>query len=230
MFYKYNTITGKYEGQVETAYYTPDGKLLSGYTKLEPPTISDGKELYFENNQWVLKDKPVDYRGTWVNIDGDTVSITQLGETPPDGYAKEKDGIWYFANGSEATDITLKQLKQRKINQLKTDFNNLPNLGFHSQTIDKTINAKYTDLLNMKSLLAYMTKNNLSTVKFRCFDNSFVDITQAQLQSMIDELIDYGIQCYNKKWQIEQAINQATTIDKLKSIQWDKQLNLIQEG
>jgi len=94
--------------------------------------------------------------------------------------------------------------KTSLLHKLKYDFNNLPNLGYQSQTINKKINARYTDLQNMQSLLTYMQLKNITSTQFRCYDNSFVTATQDQLKSMIDELIAYGLECYQKKWVIEQ--------------------------
>jgi len=61
MFYKYNIVTKKYEGRVDNAKYNVmTGKLIKGYTDKEPPAIPAGKELFYENDEWVLKD--IDYQ------------------------------------------------------------------------------------------------------------------------------------------------------------------------
>lgn len=111
--------------------------------------------------------------------------------------------------------------------KLKVDFNNLKNEGMLSKTINKRINSNYTDLMNMQSLLAYMNANNISTTKFRCYDNSFVDITKEELQSMINELIAYGLEIYQRKWAIENAIQTTTDRDTLLKIKWNEELEIV---
>jgi len=133
---------------------------------------------------------------------------------------------WLAQGNTPDSEYTLDDLKQQKISQLKADFNKLPEYGYYSQTINKKINARYTDLLNMKSLLEFMTLTGQQKVEFRCYDNTFVEIDQNELRAMIKELIAYGLICYKRKWLIEQAILNCETETCLQQIQWDEQLNL----
>jgi len=227
MFYKYNVTTGKYEGEVKDAYYTLDGKLVKGYTNIAPPTIPSGQELFF-NGKWVLKAIPKDYRGSWIDINGNVQNINQLGVVPKTGYAKENNGIWYYADGKEATDITLMKQKEQKTNKLKADFASLRSNGtMLSATINKQIDANYESLNNIASLIDYMTANSVANIQYRCADNSFVKVTVAELKAMKEELIGFGLQMYQKKWTIEGKIKAATTLTDLSGINWDANLNLI---
>ena len=114
MFYIYNTITKEYIGEGKDTYYTLDGKLVSGYTKVKPPIFTSDEVCKFIDGKWQVSLKPKDYRGNWVDINGDTQNITELDILPPGGYAKEDNSKWYFADGTLATDITNAQLDKRK--------------------------------------------------------------------------------------------------------------------
>lgn len=232
MFYKYDIVTNKYIGSVSDAYYTLDGKLVKGYTKVVPPTIPAGQEAIYDptTETWILQNIPVDFRGMWININGNTQNITDVGITPPTGYAREDDstGNWLYSDGTIATDITLAQNKIKKIAQLKSDFSMLQTRGhITSSTISKDIDASYQALTNMQSLLTYMQTNNITSTQIRCYDNTFVTVTQTQLQSIVNELIKFGLQIYQKKWTIENSIVSATTLTDLNAINWDSNLNLI---
>ncbi len=121
----------------------------------------------------------------------------------------------------------IKQIQVNLIAKLKADFNSLKNKGMLSKTINKLINSNYTDLMNMQSLLAYMNANNITTTKFRCYDNSFVDITKEQLQSMINELIAFGLEVYQRKWTIENVIQTTTERDSLLKLKWNEELEIV---
>lgn len=218
MFYKYNTVTGEYIEQSQDALYTLDGKLINGYTRTEPPEIPEGKKLFYKNNEWVLEDIPVDYRGTWENIDGDTQSITELGVTPKTGYAKEKNGKWYFIDETLAEDITLKKLKGRKLNDVKNKFTEEQGKRIFTSSLGFKVNNRRSggsfDKDNVQSLIDLET----SPINFRDADNQFRLLTTEQLETIKTEMIQDGLGLYQKKWNFENSINTATTIDDLNAI------------
>ena len=114
MFYKFNLTTKEYIDESNNAYYNLDGNLIDGYTNINPPTFTNDEICKFIDGQWQVSPKPKDYRGTWVNINDDIQNITELDILPQDGYAKENNSIWYFVDGTEATDITNAQITKRK--------------------------------------------------------------------------------------------------------------------
>jgi len=177
MFYKYNTVTKKYEGKVNNAKYNVmTGKLIEGYTDKEPPTIPKGKELFYENGKWVLKD--IDYQAIF-----------------------EKN-------------------KQNKLSEVKTKFMDKLNNGImHSTVLDKDVNArKGIDDINVKSLIELMETDSETTTEYRCADNKFITVTLDQLKTLKIEMIKFGFSLYQKKWQFEAQIEQATTQEELDSI------------
>lgn len=126
MFYKYDAKTKEYIGEIKDAYYKLDGKLIDGYTRIKPPIFDSTIQVCkFIDVKWTVSAKPKDYRGTWINIDGNTQNITELDVLPLKGYAKEKNNIWYFADGTEAIDITNAQMTKRKWNEVRNKRNEL---------------------------------------------------------------------------------------------------------
>ena len=59
---------------------------------------------------------------------------------------------------------------------------------------------------------------NMETVEFCCFDNSYHTVTLADLKTMQIEVILSGNALYQQKWAFRDAINAATTKEKLEAI------------
>ena len=221
MFYRYNPTTGEYLGITQEAYYTLDGKLIQGYTTIEPPTsIPEDKKLVFKNNEWVILD---DYRGTWENIDGNTITINELGKTPPTGYAKKVNNQWFYADGTEATDIELKHLKQQKKNEIENAYQEAL-----TQPIDYTVNNKtYTFQADQHSQ-DILTKvivgapANFSTY-WLDVNNTPVQMTLDDLKGLAHAILVRGEQLFQKKVLLKQQLAQATTKEEIESISWDNE-------
>jgi hypothetical protein len=113
---------------------------------------------------------------------------------------------------------TLDEKKEELKRVIKQKFEERQDQGYLSTILNVKIACRREDLDNMKNLLTYMQTNNITTTQFRVLDNSFVEITQEQLSAMIDELVQFGISLYNKKWVKEQEIESAATMDELKVI------------
>ena len=114
--------------------------------------------------------------------------------------------------------------KQRKAYELSL-FGNIftsPTSSYTTTTLTTNImvNARTSDMNTAKELRDMMVEQSLSEVTFRCFDNSFVQITLEDLGKLISELRLYSLSLYQKKWALEEAINKATTKEELDLIQW----------
>jgi len=148
------------------------------------------------------------------------------------GYKIPEGFIEYDKNNppKDFLDLQNKELfeetKSNKILQLKQDFETLRNKTAHilSKTINKEINARQQDLVNIDSLISILP-DDTTTIEFRCYDNSFVKVNKEQLLNIKKEIIQEGIDTYKRKWTLEQKIKSATSIDELNSIKWDEKLN-----
>ena len=76
----------------------------------------------------------------------------------------------------------------------------------HSDTLDKDIDAGITALTNVDGLISIL-ENDDDTVEFRLADNTFTEITKAELEAIKKEIILAGQNLYKTKWAIEKQIN-----------------------
>ncbi len=83
-----------------------------------------------------------------------------------------------------------------------------------------TINARKTDLDNAMGLAQSLRDNSEASTQFRCFDNSFVTVTPADLDQIAKELRMVGRQAYEKKWTLQSQIDAATTADAVTAVVW----------
>ena len=220
MFYKYNLQTKEYLSESDNAYYKLDGKLLDGYTKVKPPEFADDEICKFIDGKWQVSAKPKDYRGTWINIAGDTQNITELNVIPKDGYAKENNGKWYFADGSLATDITLKHLKKTKKQEIENTYNKAI-----QEPIQYTIGSNaYTFQADSKSqiILSKVIISALTsfTTNWLDIDNNPISVTLDNLKGLAQTLLTRGQQLFTKKIQLKKQVDASTTEDEVKGIQW----------
>ena len=219
MFYKYNINTGEYLGETQEAFYTLDGKLVAGYTTIKPSItdIPEGKKLVFKNNEWSLLD---DYRGTWENIDADTITINELGKTPPEGYAKKVNDQWFYADGTEATDIELKHLKAQKKTEIETAYQNAL-----SQPINYTVNNETHTFQADQHSQDILTKVIVGapsdfTTNWLDINNVPIQMTLTDLKGLAQAILQRGEQLFQKKVQLKQQLAQATTKEEVEAIQW----------
>ena len=111
-------------------------------------------------------------------------------------------------------------VKNEKLTEIKNAFLNAGNGYMYSETLKTNVNAGDVAFRNVQSLIDYMTENNITNTQFRVYDNSFVEITLDQLKQLKNEMIQYGLNLYHKKWDLESQIKNATTIDEVLQIKW----------
>jgi hypothetical protein len=76
-------------------------------------------------------------------------------------------------------------------------------------------------MLNVQGLVTFFKNNpTVTSTQFRCADNSFVSITLTQAQELLDEMIAHGQSLYQHKWELEQQIQNATSVEQIQSIVW----------
>ena len=94
---------------------------------------------------------------------------------------------------------------------------------FMSDTLGIDVDCRRSDTKNdrenCKILLNYMQRNNVNNIMYVGHKES-VDITVEQLQDLIIEMEEYGLNLYNYKWVLESEIEAAKTIKDLEAITW----------
>ena len=118
---------------------------------------------------------------------------------------------------------TLDQRRQIQITKIKTAFDAAPSLGLQT-SLGYRVNATRTDKSNVEELLDYCQRNSLpGTSQFRIYDNSFVAASVANLQTIINEIQEFGLGLYARKWAKETAIEAATTEEAALAITWESE-------
>lgn len=74
------------------------------------------------------------------------------------------------------------------------------------------------DLQNLQNLRDRLNRLNETGAAVRTYDNTFQPITIAELDVVIGELVDYVFTLYQRKWEVEAAIDAATSVEALEAI------------
>lgn len=131
------------------------------------------------------------------------------------------DGEWVDKTPEEILAEQLPELKKSKKEQILKEFQQATSDSImHSTTLNAEVDYGERHLRNVTSLVDYMEASNMQSTQFRIADNSFVEVSLDQLKALKLEMIGYGIYLYQRKWEIEQQIENATTLEELEVIKW----------
>ncbi len=150
-----------------------------------------------------------------------SASMDDIYEHTREIFTRAKNGDFGEVGEYEEIVATLDEIKTIKLSLIKQAFENERLNGYMlSKTVQKEIDTNTTSLTNIQGLIALMTASGITTSQFRCKDNSFIEVTLEQLNSMMLEIIEFGSSLYKKKWLLESQINSATTVDEVNSVEW----------
>lgn len=116
--------------------------------------------------------------------------------------------------------VDINKFKVYKKLEIEAAFNLSLSGSMFSNSLQKEVNIGEKHLRNVEKLISYMQANNITETQFRVYDNSFITVTLTQLQNLRLEMIQYGLDMYQKKWQLEQQIDAATNEEELAAIVW----------
>jgi|SRR5271157_1797423 len=211
---------------------TEEGKYLKpDYCTTEIPyEISEYQTNVFNGMYWEMAP---DYKGVTVydKTTKESMVITEIGiacpltHTPIEPFSYASYVIWKDTEWIEDVTLKLNYNKQLKKDFIKESFLLQFDLGFTSPTLNIKVdcrrNLDSNDLQNYQALYEHMVANSIPSINIRLFDNTMSDaLTQAQIHTLIFELIGYGLYLYNKKWQLENAIDACTTQAQLDALEW----------
>ena len=132
-----------------------------------------------------------------------------------------QQGEWFVANGQLTQQMPLSIAQSRQLSIIKTAFNQAMISPYTSTVLSKPVDYNQQSLLNVQGLITYLQANpTITSIQFRCAYNNFIQLTLTQLQSLLLEMIQYGLSLHQKKWTLESEINNATTISAVQSITW----------
>ena len=86
--------------------------------------------------------------------------------------------------------------------------------------IDCRREGKDNDLQNVERLIKKMERSNIGTITYHGYIEDKDNVTSAMLETLTEEMDDFVLYNYNKKWMLESAIATAQTIEEVKNIIW----------
>lgn len=143
-----------------------------------------------------------------------TTSITKK------GYGWQEYQDWLAAGNIPAPLYTIEELKQNQKRSIKEAFLLAPSQGM-TCSLGHKVNSTREDKDNMKELLDYCTRLSIGSITIRLYDNSFISVTTADLISIINEIQEFGLGLYQRKWAKEAAIDAAATENEVTAITWE---------
>jgi len=198
---------------------------INNYTEIKPLEEKEGYVLLFNKNtnQW-------EYKKSFLNTTiynkqnylekkiCDTIEI-------PNGFTDIKpiDNVPYIWNEIlNNWEINFILYKKQKLQEIIEKFNiTLTNGHFFSQTLQIEIDCRRSDtkndLQNVQNIIKYLQLTQQNQLDFyRGYTNPEtqetqikVNVTLEQLQQVELEMIAFGLQIYNTKWQLEQLVENA---------------------
>jgi len=185
----------------------------NGNKRLEVPPV----EGYILTVSEEMRDRniyvPVDVSNKYYQL---IQSWIKLGNTPQCAHTKEE---------------LLEHYKKVKLKELKISFEDYRynKAKIFSKTINKYVDARERDLINIDALISSLPDNN-TTIQFRTYENDFIEVTKPQLESIKQEIIAYGLKLYQRKWEIEKKISNETCIINLIEMKITDELWDIDDG
>ena len=125
------------------------------------------------------------------------------------------NGSWYVKGYAPIK--PLQQLKSEKLSEIKEYFNKEQESGHTTSSLGFEVDATRRSKDDIESLL-YVDE---FPVRFKDYNNEFHDLSKEQVEVLKREIIAYGLAVYQKKWSLEEAIKNATTVEELEVVKWE---------
>ena len=162
--------------------------------------------------------------------------ITRTGETVEvvvfyDDYYKEPGFICPFKKESNSVlpvptkDNDLALAKSDAVERISKSFNDNLGNGFFDSTVlgikvDCRRSGTKNDLQNVQGLISYMQRNSVDMTNYVGYNTIRAGVTVLDLSSLVNEMTDYALSLYQKKWNLLAQIDIATTIQGVKEVVW----------
>jgi hypothetical protein len=96
---------------------------------------------------------------------------------------------------------------------------NSPTLGIEVDCRRGGIN---NDIQNLERLIKRMNRENILETPYKGYTEEVV-ATIDQLNTLLEEMGDYGLLLYLKKWQLEEQVKNVNDSELLKDIKWNEE-------
>jgi len=215
---------------INTGYYLGDYRCgenttpPANYTDAVPPAYDRVSEIprFFEGS-FVIRES-FKLKNIYSKLDGSTILSLEyelaegyVSSPPEKSFQKwdDESSSWKDDPIAEFTSI-----KESKLLMVKNAFQNEKELlTFTSPTINKEVNARSDDILNISRLVSRMERESTVSTQFRLYDNSFVELTLTQIKTLLTECEDAVLDLYHKKWGLLSQIDVAN-LESIGVIEW----------
>ena len=111
---------------------------------------------------------------------------------------------------------SLELVKAEKLAEIKQAFNKGQENGHCASSLGFEVDATRRSKDDIESLL-YV---DMFPVRFRDYNNEFHDLSKEQVEVLKKEIIAYGLSVYQKKWTLQQTVENATTVEEVEAVSW----------
>jgi len=131
----------------------------------------------------------------------------------------------YLLENEDGTiSYNIRELKRNIKECIEIDFNNeLRNNKFFSTTLGIDVDCRRSntknDKQNVEGLISYMTRNSITEINYKGYTESKITNIQ-DLQKLVYEMEDYVLGLYQKKWTLENQVDNTELPDDLFKITW----------
>lgn len=143
-------------------------------------------------------------------------SVDQIATYTDDEVEQGYDGNWY--EKGFAPKQPLEEARAEKLAELNAAFIEASETAHCMSSVGFEINADESANRNISSLIVAMEAFGQERVQFCAFDNSFHEVTLAQLKTLQLEIIANAQAIYQRKWSLREQINTAETVEELEAI------------
>lgn len=112
--------------------------------------------------------------------------------------------------------VTAREIQKHRIGHL---FRTAPDEGY-TTAAGYPMDCSREDIDNLTRLRDRLVETSGAGTTIRDRRNQYHDVTVVELSGIIGELVDYGLGLYQRKWQMEAAIDAATTVEDVEAVAW----------
>lgn len=194
--------------------------LPANSTFAKPLDPKEGYVVVWENNEWIYKEdhrQKRDKGGVIIESSGTPYWLAGDTYLSPARYMKE---LGELPEGAILVkpEKPLEVYKQEKHKELSYKFSDVQEKAYLTSSLGFMINAGRTAKADIDGLLEVLQDDTTSTVLFRCYDNSFVNVNLDNLKTMRLEVIKSGQELYQQKWTFGAMIDSCNTSEEVESI------------
>lgn len=131
----------------------------------------------------------------------------------------EKNRILEEQRKAEEEYNSVENVRARKLNELNSLFEQAETNGTLESSVGFTIDANERANRDIDGLIKALENTPEETVMFCAADNSFHEVTLDNLKTMQLEVIGYGQQLYQTKWELRTRIMAAETKEEIDAIE-----------